>query len=567
MANKLYCKICKSFCSKLDNEIMRGHHKQLLIVPESLLDIYDLQEQIGKGATSVVFKSLHKLEDEYYALKLLDLNDSENSQEKIDENYRDLLNEIKINKKLQNEFIIKYITSIPFPSTKEVAMVMELADDCLQNRINTLSVEEAMVFILQICRGLDYLHNNPVQKVIHRDLKPQNLLIISNKIKICDFGVSKIKTRDQLSLSRVAGTPTFMAPEMIEMSDFITEKVDIWSLGIIIHKLLTNGKHPFGNEKDNIGLNIRKGKYMIDKNISNEKIRNILEKCFIMLPEMRIGVNEIIKNLETQTINKQIKNEKPQIIPEQTLDFPKLQEKYNDFLDKVASFADITIISYDSFCANMGLNFLASQKNKYILIIEIIGSPLQIKKNECGLTLKNCIILTSLLKTSFIADAKIIGLSISIDPPWYPFEYDFVNKKGTNTAKILFDTVFQCPYFEIFDLKLTAKYQMKDNRFAVNLTDQESDCLKFALMNENSRIKTLILQFMGLEGAFGILLKTCINIFSGLIKSKIDNFIFNVFGNLNNSFNGLEEINERITSLKDQLKYKKNFDNFIMNYN
>lgn len=563
LAHKVYCKLCKSF----ENERKCSHYKQLITVPESLLDIYDLQEQIGKGATGVVFKALHKLEDEYYALKLLDLNDMESSQAKPNENYRDLLNEIKINKKLQNEYIIKYITSIPFPSTKEVAIIMELADDCLQNRISTIDVQEAMVFIIQICHGIDYLHNNPVQKVIHRDLKPQNLLIINSKIKICDFGVSKIKTRDQLTLSRVAGTPTFMAPEMIEQNEFITEKVDIWSLGIIIHKLLTNGQHPFGNEKDNIEINIRKGKYNIHKNIQNEKIRTILDKCFIMLPEKRIGVKEIIKFFETQPVYKPIKNEKPEIIPEETLNFSYLQKKYQDLLEKVGKFAEINLSPYDSFCSNMGLHFLASQKNKYILTIEIIGSPLQIKKNECGLTLMNCLILIPLLKSSFILEANIIGLSISIDPPWYPFEYDFLNKKGTKTAKILFDTVFECPNFEIFDLKLTAKYQMKDNRFAVNLTDQESDFLKFALMNGDSKVKTLILQFIGMEGAFGILLQTCVNIFVGLINSKINNFVFNVFGNLNNSFNGLEEINEQIYSMIEALKIKKKFDNFIMNYN
>lgn len=103
--------------------------------------------------------------------------------------------------------------------------------------------------IMRNCvRGLNYLHKN---NIIHRDIKPQNMLIANNgKAKIADFGVSALfDTND--SLSKTEGTYHFMAPECCdpEMESFSGRAADIWSLGVTLYCMIYN-ELPFFDENE-----------------------------------------------------------------------------------------------------------------------------------------------------------------------------------------------------------------------------------------------------------------------------------------------------------------------------
>ncbi|TYH50602.1 hypothetical protein ES332_D10G217600v1 [Gossypium tomentosum] len=92
--------------------------------------------------------------------------------------------------------------------------------------------------ILDIAKGLAYLHEDCNQKIIHLDIKPQNILLDVNfNAKISDFGLSKLIERDQSQvITRMRGTPGYMAPEWL--SSVITEKVDVYSFGIVVLEIL-----------------------------------------------------------------------------------------------------------------------------------------------------------------------------------------------------------------------------------------------------------------------------------------------------------------------------------------
>lgn len=109
--------------------------------------------------------------------------------------------------------------------------------------------------------GLNYMH---LQNITHRDIKPENILLVSDQvnnfdIKIADLGFACQVQENGLDL--VLGTPLYMAPELVRHQKY-TEKVDVWSLGIITYQLLS-GRTPFD------GKNIKK----INHNILYKEVK------------------------------------------------------------------------------------------------------------------------------------------------------------------------------------------------------------------------------------------------------------------------------------------------------
>ncbi|KAK1556607.1 hypothetical protein Q3G72_008585 [Acer saccharum] len=88
--------------------------------------------------------------------------------------------------------------------------------------------------ILDIAKGLAYLHEECRQRIVHLDIKPQNILLdINLRAKISDFGLSKLLDRDHSQVvTTMRGTPSYLAPELF--SSFVTEKADVYSFGIVV---------------------------------------------------------------------------------------------------------------------------------------------------------------------------------------------------------------------------------------------------------------------------------------------------------------------------------------------
>ena len=103
-----------------------------------------------------------------------------------------------------------------------------------------LKPAERIGIVVDILRGLTYLHSRHPEQVVHRDIKPENLLVSkSGRIKIADFGLSKIlRDKNPIQDFRV-GTEKYMSPEMKFCQPY-NEKTDIWSLGIVLRELFTN---------------------------------------------------------------------------------------------------------------------------------------------------------------------------------------------------------------------------------------------------------------------------------------------------------------------------------------
>ncbi|HZE89608.1 MAG TPA: serine/threonine-protein kinase, partial [Verrucomicrobiae bacterium] len=107
-----------------------------------------------------------------------------------------------------------------------------------------LPIEQAVRMVIQACAALDYAHEN---KIIHRDVKPANLMVVGGKqLKITDFGLAKNPSANLTSAGTLVGTPNYMSPEQI-MGRALDGRSDLFSLGVVLYELLT-GDRPFGGD-------------------------------------------------------------------------------------------------------------------------------------------------------------------------------------------------------------------------------------------------------------------------------------------------------------------------------
>jgi calcium-dependent protein kinase len=115
---------------------------------------------------------------------------------------------------------------------------MQLFDKITSQTNQSFGEKEAAEYMKQLFSAVNHCHANGV---IHRDIKPENIMLTKdNQIRLIDFGLSKIR-KERLE-REIAGTPYYMAPEMLEGR--YDEKVDSWSLGVLLY-VLVSGYLPF----------------------------------------------------------------------------------------------------------------------------------------------------------------------------------------------------------------------------------------------------------------------------------------------------------------------------------
>jgi serine/threonine protein kinase len=156
--------------------------------------------ELGSGSYGRVYKTYHKFEQNYYAIKKIELIDQireidKNTFREIDKNtFREIdkntFREIQLFSKLEHPNIVRYYSSWIYNSTLYIQM--ELCDYTLRHYIDNLMMNDDILtrckYFSYIVKGIQYLHNN---NIIHRDIKPSNIMFKNGHIKICDFGLSR----------------------------------------------------------------------------------------------------------------------------------------------------------------------------------------------------------------------------------------------------------------------------------------------------------------------------------------------------------------------------------------
>uniref|UniRef100_A0A0G4IEY6 non-specific serine/threonine protein kinase n=1 Tax=Chromera velia CCMP2878 TaxID=1169474 RepID=A0A0G4IEY6_9ALVE len=200
------------------------------------MEKYHIGHCIGEGCFGKVFKGRRKYSTQGVALKFIA------KQGKRDKDLENLRQEIAILKRLQHPNIIKLLDSFETPT--DFCVVTEFAQgELFEIFQDEEKFPESQVRLIaqQLVRALHYLHSN---RVIHRDMKPQNILIGTHRaVKLCDFGFARAMSCNTMVLHSIKGTPLYMAPELVTEQPY-NHNADLWSLGIILYELFM-GLPPF----------------------------------------------------------------------------------------------------------------------------------------------------------------------------------------------------------------------------------------------------------------------------------------------------------------------------------
>ncbi|KAJ2699706.1 hypothetical protein FB645_005236 [Coemansia sp. IMI 203386] len=206
--------------------------------------------------------------------------------------------ELAISKKLKHPNLVRLYEVLNDSEMDVLYLVMDLCEkgpiqklDAEQKLSTKFSPEVAHKYFTQALMGLEYLHEHDI---IHRDIKPDNLLITEDDVlKIADFGESVLLSEDKTNVKGSTGTPAFMAPELCQNAAEVSgEAADIWSLGICLYCMVF-GTLPFEGASviqimDSIAdADLRfPGPY-------DEDLSDLLKRMLERNPETRITIDEI----------------------------------------------------------------------------------------------------------------------------------------------------------------------------------------------------------------------------------------------------------------------------------
>lgn len=212
-------------------------------IPESI-DKYEIISLLGSGATSDVYLAYDPFMDRQVALKLIKvstLSDPDHGR-----TYRKLLaTEASLAGRLNHPHIVGIFDAV-LEADKNYIVMEYVRGETLEKFSkpeSLLPVERVIEIIFKCALALDYANRNGV---IHRDIKPANIMLCDDgDVKIADFGAAVLMKSEQTQLIGV-GSPSYMSPEQIRM-DALTLQTDIYSLGVVMYRLLT-GRLPFEAE-------------------------------------------------------------------------------------------------------------------------------------------------------------------------------------------------------------------------------------------------------------------------------------------------------------------------------
>ncbi|XP_015180385.1 PREDICTED: calcium/calmodulin-dependent protein kinase type II delta chain isoform X11 [Polistes dominula] len=258
-------------------------------------DNYDLKEELGKGAFSVVRRCVQKSSGQEFAAKII------NTKKLSARDFQKLEREARICRKLQHPNIVRLHDSIQEENYHYLVFDLvtggELFEDIVAREF--YSEADASHCIQQILESVHHCHHNGV---VHRDLKPENLLLASKAkgaaVKLADFGLAIEVSGESQAWYGFAGTPGYLSPEVLKKEPY-GKPVDIWACGVILYILLV-GYPPFwDDDQHRLYAQIKAGSYDYPSpewDTVTPEAKNLINQMLTVNPSKRITANEALKH-------------------------------------------------------------------------------------------------------------------------------------------------------------------------------------------------------------------------------------------------------------------------------
>ena len=203
---------------------------------------YEILGEIGQGAMGIVYKARDPQLQRMVAIKTIRFAD-DFEERKVKEVKARFLREAEIAGKLSHPAIVSIYDAGEDYDLTYLAMEFIDGENLVKytQRKSLLPLKRVLYIIGEAATAIDYAHT---QGVVHRDIKPGNIMILKNgKVKVTDFGVAKAVSSSQTRSGIILGTPNYMSPEQINGQE-LDGRSDIFSLGVVLFELLT-GQLPF----------------------------------------------------------------------------------------------------------------------------------------------------------------------------------------------------------------------------------------------------------------------------------------------------------------------------------
>jgi len=258
---------------------------------------YLLKAFLGCGAYGAVFQADEMIAErviQTVAIKIV-IVDLERLDQQIEE--------LQLAVRLRHPHLINGITCEQGELNRDlcIGLVMELADDSLESYLKVnkppLAVKFVSTLAQHLAEGLAYIHG---QGIIHRDLKPANILRVGENWKLADFGISRsLQNGTSTYTTKQIGSPAYMSPESYYGK--ISSAWDVWSLGVIIHDLLSN-QHPFPTQiEPELMRMVLNEEPTLSANLGSP-FREIVTGCLVKEPKDRWTAQQVLTTLKPPVI-------------------------------------------------------------------------------------------------------------------------------------------------------------------------------------------------------------------------------------------------------------------------
>ena len=259
-------------------------------------------KKLGKGAYSTVFLGWDINSSTNVAIKNIKLKSLKKKQ--IDK----IKKEINIIEQLNHKNICKFLHY--YHKKNNFYIILEYCDmnlNTLLKKEKNLDEETTKEFMIELSDALLYLQNN---YIAHRDIKPQNILLLDNSIKLTDFGLA-CYFNNNTNMTSMCGSPLYMAPEIINDDNGYNSKIDLWSSGIVMYQMLY-GKTPFNASTHYELINkINDNKIKFPNNDFSYHCLDLLAKLLTKNPDNRISWDDFFNHPFLNEYSSFVQNSKP----------------------------------------------------------------------------------------------------------------------------------------------------------------------------------------------------------------------------------------------------------------